>query len=230
MIYEIDRETLRPRSSARNPRAATCPHISLDIRPSVSRSSRCHFPLLQQTASPSPRRPASHRLSTLPSANSARPAGDPQIADPPPATYTSFPGDRLDRSCRSGGGDKAPGALDHSRSCQALRRSRKLAPQTKASHPHGNTIRVSSPRAVARHQIAPTCRCRSETAPPLSMAVSLYSLASTQTTAPRSSAENKAPCRSRTESLPANRRARRSTRRDSTVLQPNNSSDPDRLS
>src|ERR1700682_3545697 len=189
MIYEIARETLRPQSSARNPRAATCPHISLGIRRSASRSSRCRFPLLQQTASPLLRRPALHPPSTPPSASSARPAGDPQTADLPPATYTNCQDDRPDRSYRSAGAGKAQGAPDHSRSCQALRRSRKLAPQTKVSHPHENTIRVSSPPAVARHQTAPTCRCRSETAPPLSMAVSLYSLASTQTTAPRSSAE-----------------------------------------
>src|SRR6266404_307019 len=229
-ISGTGRETLHPQSSTRILSAASSVQISADKRQSISQSSRCRYPSSKQTASPSPRRLASHPLSVPPSASSAHPAGYPQTADPPPATCTIRPDDRPDTSYQSAGAGKAPDAPDRSRNYQTLRRPRSPAPQTKVSHPRANINCVSSPRAAATHRIAPTCRCRSETATPLSPAAFLYSSASTQTTAPRFSVENTTPCRFPTESLPANRLFRPPSRRDSTAPPPDSSNDPDRLS
>src|SRR4029077_10309132 len=117
----------------------------------------------------------------------------PQIADPPPATCTIRPDDRPDRSCRSAGVDKESDAADRLYSCQTPQHFQLQAPQKKVCRPRENTIRVSWPRAAARHQIAPTCRSRFETAPPLFAAAFPCSSASKRTTAPRFSAENTAP-------------------------------------
>src|SRR5260370_5928764 len=183
-----------------------------------------------QPASPSPPQPASRLLSTPPSASSPRPAGCPQNVGPPPATYTTGPDDRPDTSCPPGGAGKEPDAQDRSHNYQTLRRCPMPAPQTIAFHPHESTNRVSSPHAAATHQIAPICRCRSETAATLSTASCPCSSAKTQTMALRSFAQNKAPCRCPTESPPANRRARRPIRRGSMDQPPDSSSGRDRLS
>src|SRR5258706_2415282 len=229
MNYEIARETLRPQSSARIPRAAISPQFFPDKHQSISRSNRCRCPWSKQTVSRSLRLPTSHAPLAPRSPNSKRPAGGRQSADPALATCTIRPDDRPGTSYQSAGAGTEPDAPDRSPNYPTLR-LRTQAPQTKAFRSRENTTRVSSPLAAATRRIAPICRSRFETVPPPSPAASLCLSANTQTTAPQFSDENKALCRCQTESPPANRRAHAPSRHDSTAPRPNSSSDRDRSS